>query len=93
MPVGGSVRVSPLGLLLLVSCGLVLAYLNMPTIKRAFGAGGGDSLAREEPELVSMKRLLAVAIEVAKRGGREVRAVRESVSGLQVFFFPCSPTF
>ncbi len=90
MPVGGSVRVSPLGLLLLVSCGLVLAYLNMPTIKRAFG--GGESPAGEEPELVSMKRLLAVAIEVAKRGGREVRAVRESVSLLRFFFISRKPT-
>ncbi len=73
MPVGGTIRVSPLGIALLVVCGLALAYLNMP-------GSGNDEAHKDPPRLVSMKRLLAVSVEVAKRGGREVKEVRESVS-------------
>ena len=85
MPVGGTIRISPLGIALLVGCGLLLAYLNLPGVHVGSGGGGGSSRGGKE-NLISMKRLLAVAIEVAKRVGREVKEVRESVR-----FLACLP--
>ncbi len=74
MPLGGTVRVSPLGIMVLVGCGLLLFYLNLPGVHVSNNPSAGPE------KMVSMKHLLAVTIEVAKRGGVEVKAVRESVS-------------
>ena len=43
--------------------------------------GGSDSALEKTGRTVSMKELLAVAIDVAKKGGYEVKKVREQVCG------------
>lgn len=69
MNIGGSIRVNPLGLALLAFFALALLWWNFG------GGGGGDS----GEATVSMKQLLAVCIEAAKRGGKEVKKIREEV--------------
>ena len=74
MTCGGNIRLNPLGILFLTVVVVVLIYFN---------TGGGppevDNYAKVSGT-VSMKSLLAVSIEMAKRGGREVKRIRELVS-------------
>jgi len=67
MNLGGSVRINPTGIALLCGVILLLVYLN---------SGSSRSETRTQPETVSLKSLLSVAISVAEAGGREVVAVR-----------------
>ena len=72
MNLGGSgVRVNPLGVALLAFVGILFLYYT-------FGGGGvvGGGAVKYE-RFVSMKKLLAVSIEMAKRGGAEVKRIRE----------------
>lgn len=74
---GGNVRVNPLGVGILVFFCIVLIYFNL-------GGGGSSSEAGSGPTVknggkVSMKQLLAVSIQMAKRGGDEVKRIREQV--------------
>ena len=69
MNAGGSVRLNPIGVAVLVLLGLLFLYLNM-----------GSSSPDINGDKVSMKRLLSVAIEVAKRGGAEVKTIREQAN-------------
>lgn len=69
MNVGGSIRVNPLGLAIIVIMALGLLYFTF----------GSDSKSSPEGQMVSMKQLLAVGIEMAKRGGAEVKRIREQV--------------
>ena len=70
MNVGGSIRVNPLGIALILFFAMALLWWN-------FGGGGGGESGETT---VSMKQLLAVCIEVAKRGGKEVKKIREMVN-------------
>ena len=72
MNFGGSVRLNPCGLAVLALVALALVYLNWPS-SYAGVSGNND-------DYVSMKDLLSVSIEVARRGGREVKRIREEVS-------------
>ena len=72
MNLGGSgVRVNPIGVALLVFVGIVFLYY---TFAGGSVAGGGTS---KYERYVSMKKLLAVSIEMAKRGGAEVKRIRQ----------------
>ena len=73
MNLGGSgVRVNPLGVALLVFVGIVFLFY---TFAGGSVSGGGGSSKYER--YVSMKKLLAVSIEMAKRGGAEVKRIRQ----------------
>ena len=69
MNVGGSIRVNPLGLAIIIIMALGLLYFTF----------GSDSKSPSEGQMVSMKQLLAVGIEMAKRGGAEVKRIRDQV--------------
>ena len=74
MNIGGSVRINPLGLACLCGFVLLILYFNL-------GGGGENSAVRTgSGRKISMKELLSVSIEVAKRGGLEVKKIREAVS-------------
>ena len=71
MNLGGSgVRVNPLGLALLLFVGALFLYYTLSG-GNSVGAGVG-----KYERFVSMKKLLAVSIEMAKRGGAEVKRIR-----------------
>ena len=72
---GSSVRVNPIGVIFVCLVFIVLVYFNL---------GGSDSNAinpndRLTYETVSLKAVLSVSIEIAKRGGLEVKKIREQV--------------
>ena len=77
MNLGGSgVRVNPLGVALLVFVGLLFLFYTFG------GSVGGGSVNKYE-RYVSMKKLLAVSIEMAKRGGAEVKRIRQQARSFQ----------
>ena len=67
MNIGGSIRLNPCGLLLLGLMSLFILYYTF---------GSSNSKAEES---VSMKVLLSAAIDIAKKGGHEVRRIRDQV--------------
>ena len=84
MNLGGSgVRVNPLGVVILVLVGILCLYYT-------FGGGGGGSGSGvvKYDRSVSMKKLLAVSIEMAKRGGAEVKRIRQKVRFLSAIVTP-----
>ena len=71
---GSSVRINPIGLIFICLLVVVLIYFNF---------GGRHSIEPRDSitnEVISLKALLAVSIEMAKRGGDEVRKIREQVN-------------
>ena len=73
MNLGGSgVRLNPLGVVILVLVGILCLYYTFG------GSGGGGGVVKYDRS-VSMKKLLAVSIEMAKRGGAEVKRIRQQV--------------
>ena len=81
MNLGGSIRLNPLGILMVAVVFVVFVYFNL----------GGSVVSQEALEsyqkmsdTVSLKSLLAVSIEMARRGGAEVKRIREQVN----LFFP-----
>ncbi len=74
MNFGGAVRVNPLGIALLVAVGLLVVYFNLggSSTSNPSSASGGVYGDR-----VSLKELLSVSIQAAKRGGQEVKRIRE----------------
>merc|ERR1711893_366675 len=75
MNIGGSIRLNPCGLLVQGLMSLFILYYT-------FG-----SPAKAE-EGVSMKVLLSAAIDIAKKGGHQVRRIREQVQNqIKVDFF------
>ena len=75
MNLGGSgVRVNPLGVVILVLVGIVCLYYTFG----GSGGGSGGGVVKYDRS-VSMKKLLAVSIEMAKRGGAEVKRIRQKV--------------
>ena len=76
MNIGSSIRVNHLGLALMAFFTLALLW---------WGFGGGGRGGKSGEATISMKQLLAVCIEVAKRGGKEVKRIRESVSKFYIF--------
>ena len=66
MIIGGSIRLNPCGLLVLGLMSLFILYYTF-----------GSSVKVEEK--ISMKTLLSAAIDVAKKGGDQVRRIREQV--------------
>ena len=69
MNFGGSVRLNPAGVCLLVLVVVVLIWFNSGGSITAKGGSGGDN--------ISLKKLLSVSIDIAQRGGREVVRIRE----------------
>ena len=74
---GGSVRINPAGVLLVAVVFILFVYFNL----------GGNNVSSDDLESyqkmsdsVSLKSLLAVSIEMARRGGAEVKRIREQVS-------------
>ena len=72
---GSSVRVNPIGIIFVCIVFVVLIYFNIGS------KDNNSSLLRDRitTETVSLKALLAVSIEIAKRGGVEVKRIREQV--------------
>ena len=73
---GGSVRINPAGVLLVAVVFILFVYFNL----------GGNNVSSDDLESyqkmsdsVSLKSLLAVSIEMARRGGAEVKRIREQV--------------
>ena len=66
MNIGGSIRLNPYGLLVLGLMSLFILYYTF-----------GSSTKLEEK--ISMKVLLSAAIDIAKKGGDQVRFIREQV--------------
>ena len=75
MIIGGSIRLNPCGLLTLGLVTLFLMYYSF----------GWATNKNSHAESISIKSLLAASIDVAKRGGLEVKRIREQVSNI-VFF-------
>lgn len=71
MKFGGSIRLNPCGLFMLACLTLFILY---------YAFGGSDGRAASSSEKVSLKALLAASIDVAKKGGYEVKSIREQVS-------------
>jgi len=70
---GSSVRINPIGIIFMLVVFVIIVYFNL---------GSNDSRAsllndRVTTEAVSLKALLAVSIEMARRGGVEVKRIRE----------------
>ena len=65
-------------------CGIfvLLVYFNMRTtaVVEETKAELMDTYLKLNPEKVSMKALLVASIEMARRGGAEVKRIREQVS-------------
>ncbi|KAG8231865.1 hypothetical protein J437_LFUL011770 [Ladona fulva] len=69
MNLGGTIRLNPLGVCVLIGgCVLIFVYMNFWT---------SDDISREvsPPDEISLKKLLGVAINAAVLGGEEVRRV------------------
>jgi len=78
---GSSVRVNPIGIIFVCVVFVVLIYFN-------FGTKDSSSALKRDritTETVSLKALLSVSIEIAKRGGNEVKRIREQVYFVFVF--------
>lgn len=73
MNFGGSVRVNPMGIVVLGLILFLFLYINYP------GGSSPTVTSSSTGSTVSMKALLAVSIEAAKRGGREVKRIRDQV--------------
>ena len=69
MNIGGSIRLNPCGL-------LVLGLLSLFLIYYTFGRSGNNATNTES---ISIKALLAASIDVAKKGGYQVKSIREQV--------------
>ena len=76
---GGSVRINPAGVLLVAVVFILFVYFNL-------GGNNGGAVSSDDLESyqkmsdsVSLKSLLAVSIEMARRGGAEVKRIREQV--------------
>ena len=72
---GSSVRVNPIGIIFMLIIFVIIVYFNL---------GSSDSRSsllndRVTTEAVSLKALLSVSIEMARRGGVEVKRIREQV--------------
>jgi len=81
---GSSVRINPIGIIFMLVVFVIIVYFNL---------GSNDSRAsllndRVTTEAVSLKALLAVSIEMARRGGVEVKRIREQVNTyiLNIFY-------
>ena len=72
---GSSVRVNPIGIIFVCVVFIVLIYFNIGT-KDSSSALKRDRITTET---ISLKALLSVSIEIAKRGGAEVKRIREQV--------------
>ena len=65
MKMGGSIRLNPCGLLVLAIVSLLILYYTFGRV--------------DHRETVSIKALLSAAIDVAKKGGHQVKSIREQV--------------
>ena len=88
MNCSGTVRINPVGAIFIGLVVILIVYFN-------FGQSGESILAYKA---VSLKSLLAASIEIAKRGGAEVKAIREQVlvrpcrcMDVQEYIFPFCP--
>lgn len=70
MKFGGSIRLNPCGLFMLACLTLFILY---------YAFGGSNGGAARSSEKVSMKALLAASIDVAKKGGYQVKQTRDQV--------------
>ena len=76
MNCSGTVRINPIGALLIGVVIILIVYFN-------FGNNNIESISAYRT--VSLKSLLVASVEIAKRGGAEVKAIRE-----QVIIFFCT---
>jgi len=83
MTFGGSIRLNPIGILILCVTVILLIWFNIgpKTASNIPTKNEGNSGAANGPvsETVSLKSLLAASIEMAKRGGKQVKKIREMV--------------
>ena len=80
---GSSVRINPIGIIFMLVIFVIIVYFNF---------GSNDTRAsllndRVTTEAVSLKALLSVAIEMARRGGVEVKRIREQVNAYRTTDF------
>ena len=80
---GSSVRINPIGIIFMLVIFVIIVYFNF---------GSNDSRAsllndRVTTEDVSLKALLSVSIEMARRGGVEVKRIREQVRKILFIIF------
>jgi hypothetical protein len=69
MNCSGTVRLNPIGAIFITLVVLLIVYFN-------FGSNNESVFTYKT---VSLKALLVASVEIAKRGGAEVKAVREQV--------------
>ena len=90
MNLGGAIRINKCGvtILLVVAVLLLLLFYNSqksPDIPSSAGFGGASSSkisqAFNDGRQISVQALLIAAVDVAERGGNEVREVRQSSNG------------
>ena len=74
MNCSGTVRLNPIGAIFITLVVILIVYFN-------FGSNN-DSVFTYKT--VSLKALLVASVEIAKRGGAEVKAIREQVPHLLV---------
>ena len=75
---GSSVRFNPIGIIFMLALFVIIVYFNL---------GSSDNRSsllndRVTTEAISLKALLSVSIEMARRGGVEVKRIREQVKNL-----------
>ena len=75
---GGSVRINPAGVLLVAVVFILFVYFNLGGNNGAVSPDDLESYQKMS-DSVSLKSLLAVSIEMARRGGAEVKRIREQV--------------
>ena len=72
MNIGGNIRLNPIGL-------AIVTFLVLLVLFFQFRSSGDVGFSAERSGMLSMKQLLSVSIEASKRGGLEVKKIREMV--------------
>lgn len=71
MGLSAKIRISPIGVIILGLCGLAIIYYFATDF-------GGSSKYTDSLDTVSIKQLLATAIDLAQNGGDAVKAVKQN---------------
>ena len=82
VPFDRSININPVGLTLIALFALGFVYVMFGSGIGMATLGFGSSGSEAGPGEVSLRQLLTVAVEAAKRGGKEVKRVRDLVRGL-----------
>ena len=73
---GSTVKLNPIGLAVVCLVVVLLIYFNFGGSNHSNTANFNDNITNKA---ISLKALLAVSIEMAKRGGIEVKTIRDQV--------------